>query len=159
MFGKKETPKSGGTGRPTSAPGNALNSLVQGTVITGDIKAPNDLRIDGTVEGNVHCDARLIIGPAGSISGEVICQNAMIEGTFSGNIRVQDTLNIREQATVEGEVRYGKLIVQPGAKLNGDVRMNGSGGNGSVKPGQAKAAVQQPRGADGKIARLEKARN
>lgn len=159
MFGKKETPKAGTPNRSTGAPGNALNSLVQGTVITGDIKAPNDLRVDGTINGNVHCDARLIIGPAGSISGEVICQNAMIEGTFSGNIRVQDTLNIREQATVEGEIRYGKLIVQPGARLNGDVRMNGSGGNGNVKPGQAKSANQKPRSADEKVARLQKAAN
>lgn len=161
MFGKNQkngSPAAPRTGAPT---GNSHNSLVQGTRIKGDITAASDLRIDGEIDGNVQCDARLVIGPTGKIEGEVTCKDAVIEGIFSGKIRVADTLSIRENASVEGEIRYGKIVVQPGAKLNGDVRMNGSEPSGSVKPREARSSSSSngKKTADAKISGLEKARN
>lgn len=140
MFGKN---KPNETNKPgANFPGavnHALNSLVAGTLVEGNIQSANDIRIDGNIKGSLRCDAKVIIGPGGSIDGEVHCVNAVIEGKFEGKLFVKELLNIRESAKVGGEIRYTKLIVQPGAVLIGDVRLHGSKGN-SAKPGSLDAS-------------------
>ena len=148
MFGnnkKKESPARAG-GMNGAAPSAGLNSLVAGTTVTGDITSKSDIRIDGSISGTLKCDAKVIIGPDGKIDGEVHCQNAVIEGSFSGNLHVKDLLNIREKARVEGQIRYNKLIVQQGAVLIGDVRLNGSPSNGAPKSKAEKIVEARPNG-------------
>ncbi len=120
-----------------SASTHSLNSLVQGTVVEGKIKATNDIRIDGSIKGDLVCDAKVIIGPTGVIEGTIKCQNAVVEGQFNGILTVSELLNIRETAKVIGEVSYGKLIVQSGAVISGSYKVVGesshSNGNGSYK--------------------------
>ncbi|MCB0643396.1 MAG: polymer-forming cytoskeletal protein, partial [Phaeodactylibacter sp.] len=128
MFGNnsksKESGKIGGTNSGTSS--HSLNSLVQGTVVEGDIQCKSDIRIDGTIKGSLNCAAKVIIGPTGAIEGSVTCKNAVIEGRFEGDLTVSERLDIKERANVNGEIEYGKLVVQPGAVLVGDVRMTGT---------------------------------
>lgn len=127
MFGNKKEAPSKAKSTPSSInSGNSFNALVAGTSIEGSINSTSDIRIDGTLKGSLHCDAKVIIGPTGKIEGDVTCEYAMIEGKFDGTLKTKELLNIRENADVRGEIRYGKLIVQPGAILIGDVRMNGS---------------------------------
>lgn len=118
-----------------SASTHSLNSLVQGTVVEGKVKATNDIRIDGTIKGDLVCDAKVIIGPSGAIEGTIKCQNAVIEGRFEGILTVAELLNIRETAKVIGDVSYGKLIVQSGAVISGSYKVVGesSHSNGSYK--------------------------
>lgn len=105
---------------------HSLNSLVQGTVVEGNIHCKSDIRVDGSIKGSLHCEAKVIIGPTGSVEGDIDCKSAVVEGQFEGKLNASELLNIRESANVNGEIRYGKLIVQPGAVLIGDVRMNGA---------------------------------
>lgn len=119
MFGSKNT-KNNDTSRTVSMSGstNSLNSLVKGTRIEGTIYSDNDIRIDGGIKGNLVCKAKVIIGPTGVIEGEITCQSAMIEGQFDGKITVEELLNVRETAKINGEVKTNKLIVQSGAEFN-----------------------------------------
>jgi cytoskeletal protein CcmA (bactofilin family) len=94
------------------------NRIVEGTTLHGDIISPADFRLDGELIGNFTSNGKLVIGPAGSVKGDIICNNADIEGTFEGKIQVEDTLNIKETATIIGEVVIGKLSVEPGAAFN-----------------------------------------
>ena len=131
MFGssnkqKKET----GSSLKAAPSSNALNSLVQGTVVEGKLKATNDIRIDGTIKGELYCDAKVIIGPSGVVEGTVKCQNAVGEGRFEGTMIVKELLNIREKAKVVGEVSYGKLNVQSGAVISGSYKLANEGSNG-----------------------------
>jgi len=91
MFGGKQS----SNGKPAAAPsggGAGLNSLVKGTHIEGKIKAPSDIRIEGTLEGDLDCQAKVIIGPSGMINGNVTCRTAMIEGKFEGNCLIRKHL-------------------------------------------------------------------
>lgn len=134
MFGtnkSKETSKS--TTGPTG-PSHSFNNLVQGTAVEGDIQSKSDIRIDGHIKGSLKCEAKVIVGPTGSVEGEVNCKSAVIEGRFQGTLIVEDLLTIKETANVNGQIRYGKLVVQPGAVLVGDLRMIGASGAQQVKP-------------------------
>ena len=137
MFGNKGKENGRATNGAPAANGNHdVNRIAGGTEFEGKVKATSDFRVDGKITGTLHCDAKVIIGPGGVVDGEVICQNAMVEGTLTGKIRVKEMLNIRANATVQGEVRYGKLQVEAGAVLVGDVQLNGSAAdNSGTKPG------------------------
>ena len=124
MFGSKKTPPppvAEETARPmgvksaTPSNENALNSIVRGAKIEGSIVAENDIRVDGIIKGTLTCSAKVIIGPAGMIDGEVKCQNAVIEGKFFGILKVTDLLSVKETAEVIGDVTTAKLSVTPGA--------------------------------------------
>lgn len=138
MFGNTKAPEEAKKSvSPTSAaPSNGLNTLVKGSAMEGTLKCESDLRVDGSIKGKLTCKAKLIIGPTGTIEGEVNCQNAVIEGSFSGTLRVSELLNIRETATVDGDIFTGKLIVQSGAKFNVACKMGNEGfsGNGTKNP-------------------------
>lgn len=138
MFGGKKTAETEKTqstqtsAMPTSS--GALNSLVAGTVVEGNITAENDIRIDGTVKGNITCKAKIIIGSTGFIEGEVKCQNAVVEGKFYGKMRVTDLLAVKENAEVVGDIQTGKLSVSPGAVFNVTCNMkDNSSANGAAK--------------------------
>ena len=124
-----------------SSTSHALNSLVQGTEVQGDLRSKSDIRIDGTLKGSLHCDAKLIIGATGKVEGKVVCKNAVVEGRFQGEIHVKELLTMKETANVQGDISYGKLVVQPGAVLIGDIRMGGPSANGAAKTATPKANV------------------
>lgn len=117
---KKKTNNSSSTKKSTVPNSNShsLNTLVKGTSIEGTIQSESDIRIDGTIKGSLNCKAKVIIGPTGTIEGEVHCVNAVIEGRFDGTLQVTELLNIRETAEVSGDVKTNKLIVQSGAVFN-----------------------------------------
>lgn len=94
------------------------NRIVEGTILQGDIVSSADFRLDGELIGNFTSKGKLVIGPAGSIKGDIICNTADIEGKFEGKIKVEDLLNVKETATIVGDVVIGKLSVAPGAIFN-----------------------------------------
>lgn len=124
MFKNKSKENGGSTPTPTGASGST-NSIVAGTSIEGSISANSDIRIDGSLKGILHCKGRVIIGPDGNVDGEITCQNAVIEGQFSGKMKVEDLLNVRESANIQGDVQTSKLLVQPGSVYNVSCSMGG----------------------------------
>ena len=94
------------------------NRIVEGTTIHGDIVSPADFRLDGNLVGNFQSKGKIVIGPAGSIKGDISCKNADIEGRFEGKIQVVEILNIKSKASIHGEVICGKLSVEPGAEFS-----------------------------------------
>jgi len=119
----KNEPKAKTNGLITSASATSSNSLIQGTNIEGSVQADKDIRIDGTLKGNLICKGKVIIGPTGYISGDVHCENAVIEGRFDGILMVNDILHIKETAKVEGDVTTQKLVVQSGSVFNVKCKM------------------------------------
>lgn len=94
------------------------NRIVEGTVIKGDIVSKADFRLDGELIGNFQSTGKLVIGPTGSVTGDISCNNADIEGVFNGTIIVTELLNIKSKANIKGEVTVGKLSVEPGADFS-----------------------------------------
>lgn len=145
MFGSNKNSEDTKTSASTSSsPATGLNALVKGTIVEGTVKCDSDLRVDGTILGNLICKAKVIIGPTGAVEGEITCQNAVIEGRFKGNLRVSELLNVRETAEIDGEISTGKLIVQSGARFNVSCKMdNGTSSNGSGKHLDNKSASNE----------------
>jgi cytoskeletal protein CcmA (bactofilin family) len=94
------------------------NRIVEATTIKGDIESIADFRLDGHLIGNFTSKGKLVVGPAGIVTGDISCQNVDVEGTVTGKIIVQDILNIKSKASIHGEVTCGKLSVEPGADFS-----------------------------------------
>jgi len=102
------------------------NRIVEATTIKGNISSPSDFRLDGQLLGDFESKGKLVIGPTGSIIGNILCENCDIEGKFDGKIQVSETLMLKEGAVVKGEVICGKLSVEPGANFNATCEMTNS---------------------------------
>ena len=100
------------------------NRIVEGTIIKGDIISKADFRLDGELIGNFHSQEKIVIGPTGSVIGDIECKNADIEGKFIGKINVLELLNVKDTAIIQGEVTVGKLSVEPGADFSASCVMN-----------------------------------
>ena len=100
------------------------NRIVEGTTIKGDIVSEADFRLDGKLIGNFQSGGKIVIGPAGSVTGDIICKNADIEGKFNGKIQVAEVMNVKSKASIHGEVTVGKLSVEPGADFSASCVMN-----------------------------------
>ena len=99
------------------------NRIVEGTIIQGDITSSADFRLDGHLLGNFTSKGKLVVGPAGSVTGDINCKNVDIEGAVEGKIFVEELLNLKETAKVRGEVICGKLAVEPGADFTATCAM------------------------------------
>jgi cytoskeletal protein CcmA (bactofilin family) len=139
MFGNNKKTEAIASAANTSA----LNSLVQGTTVEGSVKAESDIRIDGVIHGDLTCSAKVIIGPTGSIKGEVRCANAMIEGKFEGTLYVDDLLSVKETASVIGQIHTDKLIVQSGAVFNVTCDMGKANNKKPNQNPQGSARIEQ----------------
>jgi cytoskeletal protein CcmA (bactofilin family) len=105
-----------------------------GTSLKGDITSNGDLRIDGSLVGNIIGSAKVIIGANGSVEGDISCQLADIMGSVSGSIKAKELLQLKNGSVVKGNISAGKLQVEPAATFNGQCHMASVGANGSVIP-------------------------
>lgn len=103
--------------------GSGISLIVHGTTIKGDITSNSDLKIDGTLTGNVVSSAKVIIGAGGFIDGDITGQQADINGKVTGTIRVTDLLQLKGSCEVNGNIYAGKLQVEPSATFNGSCHM------------------------------------
>jgi len=112
------------------------NRIVEGTILKGDIISQADFRLDGELTGNFHSKGKIVIGPAGSVIGDIICKNADIEGKFNGKIQVLEILNVKHKASIHGEVICEKLSVDPGADFSASCTMKTNSKNHIANDGQ-----------------------
>lgn len=103
-----------------------FNRIVTGTKIKGELNADTDIRIDGTVDGNINSKGKVVLGKTGIITGELNCVNAEIEGKVNAQIKVTELLSLKASAKVEGDVITKKIAIEPGAVLSGSIDMNQS---------------------------------
>lgn len=99
------------------------NSIASGTRIVGTITAENDFRIDGSIDGEIICQGKVVIGSQGVMKGKLTCMNAEIVGTMEGELKVSEVLVLKSTASVTGDIKISTLVVEPKARLNGTCSM------------------------------------
>jgi cytoskeletal protein CcmA (bactofilin family) len=113
-----------------------INLISAGTDITGDVKSSGDIRIDGTLNGNLNTKGKVVIGPTGKVKGEVICKNSEVAGLIEGKIIVGQLLNLKASSKIYGDIATSKLSIEPGAVFSGTCKMSDTEINaatGSIK--------------------------
>lgn len=96
------------------------------TVITGTIEAKGNLRIDGTILGDLNIDGDVTIGYSGKIKGKVVCSNLIIAGCLEGNIVAREQLRIASSGKLIGDINVKSFVVDEDAIFIGKSIMNDS---------------------------------
>jgi cytoskeletal protein CcmA (bactofilin family) len=103
---------------------NSINLIGVGTIITGNIESNGDIRIDGTLKGNLNTKGKIVIGSTGIVVGEIICKNSDISGKVEGKLVVSELLSLKSTAKIFGDVITDKLAIEPGAVFTGTCNMS-----------------------------------
>jgi cytoskeletal protein CcmA (bactofilin family) len=78
------------------------------------------LVVEGSVQASM--DSRVMqIAEGGSFTGSAQIDEAEIRGDFDGQLTARHKLMLYATAKVKGQIRYGKLVMEEGAQLSGDV--------------------------------------
>ena len=117
-----------------------INILGPGAIVKGEIQVNGDFRIDGTLNGIIHCKGKIVVGPTGKIDGEIQCQNADFSGEVNATVKVAELLTLKESAKFAGDITTNKLAIEPGAKFSGQCVMDNTG----VKPAIPIAIQDEP---------------
>jgi cytoskeletal protein CcmA (bactofilin family) len=124
--------------------GGAASLISNGTTLKGDINSSSDLRIDGTLIGNITSTAKVIIGSNGVVEGDIQGQQADILGKVTGTIKVKELLQLKGSSVINGNIYAGKLQIEPTANFNGACHMNGSTMAKAELDELEKSRVQKP---------------
>ena len=102
---------------------NDISRISAGSSIKGEIVSPNDIRIDGTFEGQIISQAKVVVGEKAVIKGDVVCSNCDFWGKIDGNFYVKDTLSLKATCVVTGDLHIRRLQVDLDATFNGNCKM------------------------------------
>jgi len=93
------------------------------TEIHGRIVSKGSLRIDGKIVGNIESptdsSSNIAIGRTGVIHGDIFAQSVLVAGQVEGNIYAKDKVTLHQGSEVRGDVTYGQINIEHGAKING----------------------------------------
>jgi len=96
--------------------------LSHGILCKGEISGIGDVRIEGSVEGQINIAGTLIIGKSGRVSCENIqAKTVIVAGAVRGNITA-NTVEIRATGRVWGDIKTEVFTTEEGAFLRGQVR-------------------------------------
>ena len=107
-----------------TTPQSVISSEVE---ITGTIKSSGSIRIDGKLEGELHCTGDAVVGKSAQIKGNMVVTSATIEGAVQGNVTAKDRIEMKSSARVTGDIRAKRLSVEDGVTFIGRSEVNPSG--------------------------------
>lgn len=104
-----------------------IRSLVgEGTVIHGELRFSEGLRIDGEVHGDVVAvggeRSLLVVSEKARVLGKVKAGHVIINGSVAGPVEADELLELQPKARIEGDVRYAAIEMHQGAVIDGEVR-------------------------------------
>jgi cytoskeletal protein CcmA (bactofilin family) len=130
---------------------SAQTVIAADTEITGTIKSAGTVRIDGKMDGELHCEKDALVGKSATVKGNLSVSSAVVEGTVSGNIVARDRIELKSSARLTGDIKAKRLVVEDGVTFVGRSEVNASGtpvaapAAPPVAPSPAASAAEPPR--------------
>jgi cytoskeletal protein CcmA (bactofilin family) len=93
-------------------------------VLQGKLEIQGDLKIQGTVEGELKATGDVTIDSGSTIQASIEGSNVSVRGQVTGNVTAKRRLTLGGSGRLNGDVRVGRLTVEDGATLNGNVTMS-----------------------------------
>ena len=104
-----------------------IRSLIgEGTVLHGEVRFSDGLRIDGEVHGDIVAVGEgpniLVISEKARVNGKVNAGHVIINGWVVGPVQSDQLLELQPKARITGDVRYETLEMHQGATIDGELR-------------------------------------
>ncbi|MBZ5578481.1 MAG: polymer-forming cytoskeletal protein [Acidobacteriia bacterium] len=103
---------------PTSRPVASIGASMS---IKGEIRAQEELFVDGDVEGVLESHSSLTVGPNGKVRANIKAREVIVFGSVKGNVEVSDKVAIRDHGSVIGDIRTAGISIDDGAYFKGSI--------------------------------------
>jgi cytoskeletal protein CcmA (bactofilin family) len=124
----------------TVAPSTSVDSTSE---VEGRLRCKETLRIDGRVQGEVHCERAVLIGEGARVKANITADEVQISGHVEGDIAARRKITLERTAVVTGDLTTPGIVIEEGAKLKGRIVI-GSEEEPAVETESASDAKKSP---------------
>jgi cytoskeletal protein CcmA (bactofilin family) len=101
-----------------------MTRISKSVAIKGEVSCDEDLYIDGQVEGTIDPKGyRLTIGPNGRVKANITARAVVVQGRLEGNIQASDRVDLKQSATVVGDIVTQRISIDEGVTFKGSVNV------------------------------------
>src|SRR3954447_22868212 len=105
----------------------------------GELKAQEDIKIEGKIEGSIHHQQRVIVGAKGEVVATVNAAQIDVDGRVQGDMSAKKSIKVSQSAVVRGNIRAPSVSITEGANFNCAATMESNAGSqGSPAPGASR---------------------
>ena len=116
-----------------SSPSNSTNERMSvfGPTLRfkGELKAQEDIKIEGRIEGTINHQQRVVVGQKGEVVATVNASVIDVDGRVQGDMSARKSIKVSQSAVVRGNLRAPSVSITEGANFNGGVTMESNAGS------------------------------
>ncbi len=118
------------TGGPT------VTTVAVDTTWQGTLRSTADIRIEGTLTGEVETEQEVFIAPEATVDAIVRAARIIVAGQLNGQINCRERLEVRSSGRISGQIDAGAIVVHEGAFMGGQLRMTSFGQGQGAETGE-----------------------
>jgi cytoskeletal protein CcmA (bactofilin family) len=133
------------SGAPVTSPNGSKPEvfLGKGCKIVGTLTFAGPAEIEGTIEGEIIAQDRLIIGESAIIKGKISGTEIIVKGDVNGDINANKRLSLRRPAKIVGNIGSNVLSIEEGVAFEGKCAMTTTQRNADGKPAQVMSITEK----------------
>lgn len=89
--------------------------------IKGDIRAREELVVDGEVEGTLESQSQITVGVNGKVKSNIKAREVVVYGSVRGSVEVSEKIAIRGQGSLVGDIKAAGISIDDGAYFKGSI--------------------------------------
>jgi cytoskeletal protein CcmA (bactofilin family) len=106
----------------------------------GELSFEKGVKVLGSFEGQINTKGTLVVASGAHMQADIEAGSIAVEGEVKGNMAASDLIELKQTATLQGDIRCARLVVIDGASFVGHCNV----GNGAMdKAGLTKKAAPQ----------------
>jgi cytoskeletal protein CcmA (bactofilin family) len=122
------------TTQPSTA--GLVGYLYKGSRVSGQLSFQGPARIDGAVDGEIHCQGTLTIGEGAEVRAKISGQAVVIRGKVEGNVTAKEKVELAAPGRLIGNIDTPRLLITEGVVFDGDCSMGVAKQKGGVASSQ-----------------------
>ena len=104
-------------------PADSISLLSKNVKIEGEIQGPENLHVEGYLNGAVELSGDIFIGNTGIVEADVEAKNIVIQGEVTGNVKAHQQLEIHPTGKLVGDCTAASIDIKEGAVFEGRSNM------------------------------------
>jgi cytoskeletal protein CcmA (bactofilin family) len=107
--------------KASSSTSHGAAVLGKGAHVRGRIAGDGDLRVEGSISGDVALKGALVVDSGAEVVADVQASSVLVEGAIEGDISASEAVTIRSSARVSGAIRGSSISIEEGATVSGRI--------------------------------------
>ncbi|HEY7321764.1 MAG TPA: polymer-forming cytoskeletal protein [Candidatus Binatia bacterium] len=110
--------------------------LYKGSRVTGHLTFQGSARIEGNVDGEIHCHGTLTIGERAEVRAKISGDIIVIRGKVEGDVVAKEKVELVAPARLFGDINTPRLVITEGVVFDGDCTMGAARQKGGIAGSQ-----------------------